>query len=173
VRPRQDSERSQSVGLTHLAGAEPLYRRALAIDEKALGPEHPSTAISLNNLGSLLKARGDLAGAEPLYRRALAIDEKALGPDHPYTAVDLDNLAGSLEAKGDLASAETFLRRAVVIYERVLGPQHNRTQDAKTREGWLRSGHAVAPSWQIPRDDHLEARPLRQAGVGRPLGQSR
>jgi Tetratricopeptide repeat len=31
------------------AEVEPLYRRALAINEKALGPEHPDLAESLNN----------------------------------------------------------------------------------------------------------------------------
>ena len=51
-----------------LAGARPLYERALAIFEKALGPEHPDTARSLNNLASLLQAQGDLAGARALLR---------------------------------------------------------------------------------------------------------
>ncbi len=32
------------------ADAEPLYERSLAILEKALGPEHPEVATSLNNL---------------------------------------------------------------------------------------------------------------------------
>jgi tetratricopeptide (TPR) repeat protein len=31
-------------------GARPLFERALAIHEKVLGAEHPSTAASLNNL---------------------------------------------------------------------------------------------------------------------------
>ena len=44
-------------------GARPLYERALAIYEKSLGPDHPNTAFSLNNLAGLLQAQGDLAGA--------------------------------------------------------------------------------------------------------------
>jgi hypothetical protein len=48
------------------AGARPLFERALTIREKALGPEHPDTAVSLNNLAGLLQAQGDLAGARPL-----------------------------------------------------------------------------------------------------------
>ena len=52
-------------------GARPLIERALAIREKALGPEHPDTATSLNNLAFLLREQGDLAGARPLYERAL------------------------------------------------------------------------------------------------------
>ncbi|CAM9878567.1 unnamed protein product, partial [Laminaria digitata] len=33
--------------------AGPLYKRSLAIKEKALGPEHPSVATSINNLAEL------------------------------------------------------------------------------------------------------------------------
>ena len=68
------------------AQAEPLYKRSLAIMEKALGPEHPSVATSLNNLALLYQAQGKYAEAEPLYKRALAIVEKALGPEHPDVA---------------------------------------------------------------------------------------
>jgi tetratricopeptide (TPR) repeat protein len=32
------------------AEAEPLYRRAVAIAEKALGPDHPRVGTALNNL---------------------------------------------------------------------------------------------------------------------------
>jgi tetratricopeptide (TPR) repeat protein len=35
------------------ARAEPLYQRALAIREKALGPDHPDVATSLSNLAQL------------------------------------------------------------------------------------------------------------------------
>jgi Flp pilus assembly protein TadD len=35
--------------------------------EAVLGPEHPNTATSLNNLGSLLQVQGDLAGARLYY----------------------------------------------------------------------------------------------------------
>jgi tetratricopeptide (TPR) repeat protein len=59
-----------------------LLRRALAIDEKSFGPEHPTAAIYLNNLAQLLNATKRFEEAEPLLRRALAIDEKHFGPDH-------------------------------------------------------------------------------------------
>ena len=65
--------------------ARPLFERALAIDEKVLGPYHPSTASTLNNLALLLTDQGELAAARPLSERALAIREKVLGPDHPDT----------------------------------------------------------------------------------------
>jgi tetratricopeptide (TPR) repeat protein len=65
------------------ADAEPLYKRSLAIREKALGADHPDVATSLNNLANLYRAQGRYADAEPLYKRALAIRERVLGPDHP------------------------------------------------------------------------------------------
>jgi tetratricopeptide (TPR) repeat protein len=106
------------------AGAEPLARQALAINEKALGPDHPDVAISLNNLAALLYAKGDYAGAEPLCRRALAIREKTLGPDHPDLAQSLGNLAALLYAKGDYSGAEPLYRRALTIREKALGFDH-------------------------------------------------
>ena len=55
------------------AKAEPLYLRALAITEKALGPDHPDTATSLNNLALLYGSQGAYAKAEPLLRRGIGI----------------------------------------------------------------------------------------------------
>lgn len=106
------------------AKAEPLFRRAFAIVEKALGPEHIDVARSINNLAALLSDKGDLAGAEPLSRRGLAITEKALGPDHPDVASDLSNLANIISGNGDLAGAEPLIRRALAIREKSLGLEH-------------------------------------------------
>jgi hypothetical protein len=64
-----------------------LIHRALAIDEKSLGPEHPNVAIRLGNLAQLLQATNRLTEAEPLMRRALAIDEKSFGAEHPKVAI--------------------------------------------------------------------------------------
>jgi len=62
------------------AAARPLHERALAINEKVLGPEHPDTVTSLNNLALLLQAQGDLAAARPFYERALAIPREGARP---------------------------------------------------------------------------------------------
>ena len=62
-------------------------RRALEIDEKSYGPEHPDVARDLNNLAQLLQVTNRLGEAEPLMRRALEIDEKSYGPEHPKVAV--------------------------------------------------------------------------------------
>ena len=55
------------------AEAEALYKRALAIREKALGQDHPDVADILNNLAIVYENQGKYAEAEGLYQRALAI----------------------------------------------------------------------------------------------------
>jgi hypothetical protein len=70
-----------------------LYRRALEARERVLGPEHPDTLRSVNNLAELLRGKGDHAGAEPLYRRALEGNERVQGPEHPNTVKFRQNLA--------------------------------------------------------------------------------
>ena len=95
------------------AQAEPLYKRSLAIREKALGPEHPYVASSLNNLAALYYAQGLYAQAEPLLKRSLAIAEKALGPEHPDVATVLKNYTELLRKTGREADAGLNLRAAL------------------------------------------------------------
>jgi tetratricopeptide (TPR) repeat protein len=84
-------------------------QRALAIREKVLGPEHPDTAHSLNNLAELYRAQGRPDEAAPLYQRALAICEAALGPKHPITRTVRQNLAA-------LQQPLSLLRRIIRKY---------------------------------------------------------
>ena len=106
---------------------ERLAYLALKIREKALGPENPDTAMSLNSLAMLFFEKRDLDSAERLLRRALAIREQALGPGDPDTADSLAELARVLREKEDYAAAEPLLLRSLEICERAFG-----TQDPKT-----------------------------------------
>jgi Tetratricopeptide repeat len=88
---------------TRFAEAEALLRRALAIDERSFGADHPEVATDLNNLASLLQATNRLGEAEPLMRRAVAIPfgfTRRTGHQHPNLQVGLANLRGLLEALG-------------------------------------------------------------------------
>jgi CHAT domain-containing protein/tetratricopeptide (TPR) repeat protein len=101
-----------------------LYRRALAIREQRLGPDHPDTAASLNALGGLYKVQARYADAEPLFRKSLAINEKAFGSDHQNVAQSLTYLAQLYEAQGRYADAEPLYKRSLAIYEKTHGPDH-------------------------------------------------
>jgi tetratricopeptide (TPR) repeat protein len=107
--------------------AAQLFRDALAILERSLGPEHPATAAGLDHLARLLLGQGDFVAARPLVERALAIDERVLGPEHLETGVILDSLARLLQAQGDFAAARPLYERALAIAEKELGPEHSDT----------------------------------------------
>ncbi|MDH3719171.1 MAG: tetratricopeptide repeat protein, partial [Planctomycetota bacterium] len=110
-----------------LAEAEPLIRRALAIDERSYGAEHPNVATHFSILAVLLQTTNRLAEAEPLIRRALAIDEQSYGAEHPKVATRLNNLAGLLKATNRLAEAEPLCRRQLeifVLFGKVSGHEH-------------------------------------------------
>jgi CHAT domain-containing protein len=106
------------------ADAEPLFKRALVIREKSLGPDHPDVAQTLNSLAMTLKHQDRYADAEPLYKRALAIQEKTLGTNHPEVAWSLNNLGEMYRAQDRYADAEPFYIRALAISEKILGPNH-------------------------------------------------
>ncbi len=107
--------------------AIPFAQRALAINEKILGPERLVTATALSNLAVLYATTGAYAQAEPLFQRALAISEKALGSAHPDTAQSLNNLAGLYRTIGAYAKAAPLLQRALAINEEFRGPEHPAT----------------------------------------------
>jgi tetratricopeptide (TPR) repeat protein len=72
----------------HLADfdeARKSLERALKIDEKAFGLEHPSVAIRANNLGSVLQDLGEMEKARRCFERALRIFQKFFGDNHPST----------------------------------------------------------------------------------------
>ena len=104
--------------------AEPLYRRALVIQETQLGAEHPDVATSLNNLAELLRDQGKYTDADPLFRRSLEIRETQLGAEHPDVATSLGNLAALLHLQGKYTDAEPLFRRALEIREMQLGADH-------------------------------------------------
>jgi hypothetical protein len=86
-----------------LSDAEPLMRRALAIDEVSFGPDHPDVAIDLNNLALLLQDTNRLSDAEPLMRRCLEILLQFTADtshEHPHLSEAIANYSELLEEMG-------------------------------------------------------------------------
>ncbi|TQM82327.1 Tfp pilus assembly protein PilF [Saccharothrix saharensis] len=104
--------------------AHPLFERALGITEATYGPDHPTVATRLNNLGGALRDLGRPGDAQPLYERALGIDEATYGPEHPTVATDLNNLGLALRDLGRPGDAQPLFRRALGIDEATYGPDH-------------------------------------------------
>ncbi|KAF4772413.1 hypothetical protein HAV15_002034 [Penicillium sp. str.  len=89
-----------------LKEAEEMYQRALAGYENALGPDHTSTLMTVNNLGTLYKDQGKLKETEEMYQRALAGCGKARGPDHTSTLMIANNLGILYKNQGKIKKAE-------------------------------------------------------------------
>jgi serine/threonine-protein kinase len=117
------------------------YRRALAIDERTLGPASPETAYAVEGIADALRARGDVKGALAAYGRALAVREKALGPSHVEVA---DTLTGM----GLAELARRRPRRAVALLERALAIRASQPGDpadlAETRAALERARAAAS-----------------------------
>ena len=124
--------------------AEPLYRQASTILEKAVGPEHPEVAYGLNHLGKLYYREARYAEAEALHRRAIATLQKTPGQMDAVLASSLNDLADLVVDQGRNTEAEALYQQAQTIWERVLGPEHpnvalclgNRARFYK-KQGWL------------------------------------
>jgi len=72
-----------------------LYERALVIEEKLYGKEHPKIAMTLNNLALLYQAIGEYTQAKPLFERSLSMVKKFFEDDHP-TVIHYSNAYNKL-----------------------------------------------------------------------------
>lgn len=117
--------------------AERVAQRAVAIDERALGPENPETATSLLVLVMAYRGMGEFSKALPVAERALAIREKAFGDDTPETAAALYNLSEVYRGLNELPKALPLAQRALGIRERALGSDHLDTAASRNDLGLL------------------------------------
>jgi tetratricopeptide (TPR) repeat protein len=92
--------------------------------ERLLGPDHPDTLTSRNNLAAAYQAAGRTAEAIALYERTLDDCERLLGPDHPNTLTSRNNLAAAYQDAGRTAEAIALYERTLAARERLLGTDH-------------------------------------------------
>jgi CHAT domain-containing protein len=103
------------------ADAEGLYLRELAMVQKAMGPNHPDTAIVLDELAQLYVAQGRYNEAEPLVTRALPIKERDIKSSPSNLAFARIVLAQVYRGQGKYAQAEELLQKAIAFQEQAYG----------------------------------------------------
>ena len=106
------------------AEALPLAKRALEIREKALGSNHQSVALALNNLGAVYLSEKLYDQAEQVYKRSLAIYKKLNQGGSLEVARITDGLAVLHYQKHDYDRAETMYIQSISIRERLLSQEH-------------------------------------------------
>ena len=104
--------------------AKQTYERALEMDRRILGDDHPHVAVRLNNLGIVAQNMGDLKLAEALFRDAIRRNEAVYGDRHPETGATRGNYGLLLQREGRLAEAEPLLRSALDVELKLYGPEN-------------------------------------------------
>jgi non-specific serine/threonine protein kinase/serine/threonine-protein kinase len=106
------------------ARSRPLIERAIEIQRRVLGPEHPETLQSMHSLALDLRDEGHYPEAEKYDRKTLDIRRRVLGPEHPDTLRSMTGLANDLSREGHYAESEKLNRETLDIRRRILGPEH-------------------------------------------------
>lgn len=101
-----------------------LSRRALAIREEMLGPDHPDVARNLADLGAILYAVGSYEEAEMMLKRARALAERSGTDGQQLVAMILNNLGAIKISTGRHGAAIPSIEEARAINARELGEEH-------------------------------------------------
>ena len=121
-------EYAASLGMSQLAlGLSDSVTRAC----DALGPNHPDTLASRNNLAGTYRDAGRLDKVIALYEQTLEDSIRVLGPDHPSTLTSRLNLASAYRDAGRLDEAITLYEQVFSGRSHVLGPNHRSTLTAR------------------------------------------
>jgi tetratricopeptide (TPR) repeat protein len=132
---RQLQRRDELQGLlyskrSHLRAGEARYddavadaTRALAIQQRVLGPDSDSVADTYSILAQVQKRRARYAEALDAARHALAIQQRALGPDHPKLLNTSVDIADVYAASGEPERAFAEYQRTMATLQRVQ-PDH-------------------------------------------------
>ena len=110
-----------------------IGERLVADQERVLGPDHPDTLASRNNLAVAYLDAGRLDEAISLHEQNLPDYERILGPDHPNTLASRHSLATAYRDAGRLDEAISLHEQTLADRERVLGPDHPDTLNSRNR----------------------------------------
>ena len=150
--PEVQAEMFTVIGRTYArmglnAKAQPLLEQALTIGRTTFHGDDARVAQTLNDLGVLERARGNLARAESLLVESLAMRRRLLGNDDKDVAVTLVELGRVLRERGRSTEAEAPLREALAIRQKIFGDEHRETATSKNDLGlllWERGDLAAA-----------------------------
>jgi tetratricopeptide (TPR) repeat protein len=100
------------------------FQSARALYTQLLGPDHPATLRSMNNLATCYDMLGRSDESLKLREETLALRKAKLGPDHPDTLRSMTSLANSYETLGRLADALKLREETLALQKIKLGPDH-------------------------------------------------
>lgn len=107
--------------------AEALFKRALAINEKAFGRQHPTVVLAWQNLSVIYASQNKFSEAHRAARESLEISLQLFGAYNPRIGSICRTLATVYALQGKYEEAERFAERSIVILESTLGERHPET----------------------------------------------
>ncbi len=119
------------VKLREYQEARTAWTRALELHESHYGPDHPRTASSYTNLGTLFRYLDNLPQATRYLRIAYAIQRKARGSTDRQAARDLGSLLIVLQEQGKFDEAKYLAKEAIRLRVETFGESDLET--ARTR----------------------------------------
>jgi serine/threonine protein kinase len=130
--PAVEASIRNTLGETYYYLGEPAlaihqYQQALATLRQVLGPDHPDTLGSMNNLALAYLETGRLGEAIRLLEDALKSCQAKLDRDNPLTMVTMGNLAHAYGDAGRIADALPIHEETLKRLEAQLGPDHMHT----------------------------------------------
>jgi eukaryotic-like serine/threonine-protein kinase len=114
-------------GIGEFQPAIDFLKRSEALRRQYLGPEHPDTLASMNNLALTYQDAGRRDEALPLYEETLKLRKAQLGPEHPDTLQSMNNLAFAYRDAGKLDLAVPLLEETFKLRKAKLGHDHRQT----------------------------------------------
>jgi eukaryotic-like serine/threonine-protein kinase len=115
------------LGLGYPERAIALLTKARATFTARLGPRHPNTLGTMNNLAQGLKDLGKYNQALPLLEETLALRKATLGPEDPDTLSTMQNLASGYRADHQIDRALPLFEETFALMKSKLGPDHSAT----------------------------------------------
>ena len=144
--------------------------KALEINERIFGPEHPQVALSHNNLGTTYGNLGEHQKGLEHLQKALDIRIKVLGADHPDVATGYNNIGTIYSDLGDYDKALEYYRKSLETRRKTFKEENTEfaqlynnigialAKQGKEAEGLEYKRKALAIREKVLGDDHPDIR---------------
>jgi serine/threonine protein kinase len=150
-------------GLGLYPQTQSLLERALAIQQRTLGPRNPETLRTMTLLAECVGYQGHYAEEEKLAQSSLDLDRKVLDPKNRDTLLAANMVGIALYSQGRFPEAEKVLTEVLDLERQVLGPENRNTLVTATNLAYV-----LMKEGKLPESEKLyrEALEIQRRTIG-------
>lgn len=138
--------------------------RALTIQKRVEGENHPTVATAYNNMGVSCIDMGRYSQALVYLNKALSIREKLVGKKHSDVATLYNNIGGVYSDLGEYSKALEYYNKALNINQKVLGKE---CPDVALSYNNLGSVYSKLGNYSKAKEYHKKALSIRENVLGK------